>query len=392
MPDRTQDFATELRVLRAARGLSVRELAARTFFSKSYIGMLENGDRPATAEVARRLDDALEAHGALIRLVTGTRPVLTTVEVANGRTQAGLDEPMGAEDVEHLRDTVHHLVALDTAHGSNGLHVSAIRAFETAQARLSRVGVRDKDRADVHAALAEVGEVAAWLAYDSEHQDDSRRVATEAMLVAQTAGDTSMVRFIISHLSMQATYLDRGAEGLALADRVIAEQPRSKRVVGLMRVRRARALARIGDGQRALAELELARRELAGGIGPDDPGWTWWLHTAELAVHEYRIRSLAGDGTGAVTWSENAVLALPSKQGRDQALYRAWLVSDLVDVGAWREADEVVEQLLGKVVAGSSARVPRILRNAERRARRAEAPSWLADSLHEAIETSSRSA
>jgi transcriptional regulator with XRE-family HTH domain len=392
MPERTTEFAAELRRLRAARGLSVRDLAGRTFFSKSYIGMLEHGDRPPTVHVARRLDDALEANGALVQLADAGRPAGSGAETTSGQSRTDLDAPMDADDVQHLHETVHHLVGLDTAHGSSGLYHSAIRAFETAQARLGRVGTRDQDRADVHAALAEVGEVAAWLAYDSEHQDESRRVATEAMIVAQTVGDTSMERFIVSHLSMQATYLGRGAEGLALADRVIAERPRSKRVVGLMRVRRARALARIGDGRRALAEFEIARRELAGGIGPDDPAWSWWLHNAEMAVHESRIRSLSGDLTGAAAWSERAVLALPAKQGRDQALYRAWLISDLVDVGAWREADEVIEQLLGKIPVGSSARVPAILGRTERRAGRAAAPAWFRDSLHEAIGQSTRAA
>ncbi|GID92581.1 helix-turn-helix domain-containing protein [Amorphoplanes digitatis] len=392
MIDAVSAFAAELRRLRAARGLSVRRLADRVYFSKSYIGMLEHGDRAATGRAARRLDDVLEAHGSLIRLVDGAEPVASAADVVNGTARTDADEPMSADDVQHLRDTVHHLVALDTAHGSGGLHLSAIRAFQTARSRLARVGVRAGDRSDVHAALAEVGEVAAWLAYDSEHQDDSRRIATEAMLVAQTAGDTSMARFLASHLSMQATYLGRGAEGLALADRVIAERPKSRRVVGMMRVRRARALAQLGDGRRALAELEKARRELAGGIGPGDPGWTWWLHTAELAVHEARIRSLSDDGRGAATRSERAVLALPAGQGRDQSLYRAWLISDLVDVGAWGEADEVAEELIDRVSTAGTARVPKILGRTVRRARRADAPSWLVDALHEATEASHRAA
>lgn len=392
MTDHADDFAAELRRLRIARCLSVRDLAARTYFSKSYIGMLEHGDRPATAQVAQRLNDALEARGALIRLAHSTARSARATEPAPGHERIDLDEPMSADDAQRLYDTVRHLVALDTAHGSDGLFHSAIRAFETARARLARVGAREPDRADIHAALAEVGEVAAWLAYDSEHHDDSRRVATEAMIVAQTVGDTSMERFIVSHLSMQATYLGRGAEGLALSDRVIAEQPRSRRVVGLMRVRRARALARLGNGRRALAELEIARRELSGGIGPDDPAWSWWLHEAEMAVHESRIRSLSDDRAGAVSWSERAVLTLPAKQGRDQALYRAWLISDLIDVGAWREVDEVVEQLLSKVSVGSSARVPAILGRAERRAGREGAPSWVVDSVREAVSQSTRAA
>ncbi|GIE75790.1 hypothetical protein Aph02nite_17400 [Actinoplanes philippinensis] len=389
MPDLV-DFAAKLRELRDARGLSVRQLADRAYISKSYIGMLERGTRPPTSQIAQRLDDTLEAHGQLVGMVDSAKPAPPAVADLNGKSAVDLAEPMGANDIEHLHETVRHLVALDTAHGSAGLHITALAAFNANRDRLARVGARNPDHADVHAAVAEVGEVAAWLAYDSDQQEDSRRAATEALLIAQRAGDTSMARFLSSHLSMQATYLGQGAEGLAIADQVIAEQPRSKRVVGLMRVRRARALARLGDGQRALAEFNLARRELSGGIGPDDPGWTWWLHTAELAVHESRIRSLAGDGPGAVAWSEQAVQALPARQGRDQVLYRAWLISDLVDVHGWREVDDVVGQLLDTAAAGSSARVPRILRAASRRASRASAPSWLVDSLHDAVEASSQ--
>lgn len=166
---------------------------------------------------------------------------------------------MGAADVHLLHETVRHLVALDTMHGSAGLHANAVRTFRTARRRLSVEGARPAVRADLYAAIAEVGEVAAWLSYDSEQQALSSRVANEAILVAELAGDTSMSRFLRSHLSMQATYRGRGAEGLDLADRVLAETPRSRRVVALLRVRHARALGRLGAPAAALGELERAR-------------------------------------------------------------------------------------------------------------------------------------
>lgn len=378
-------FAADLRRLRTARGLSLRDLAATANYGKSYLHDLETGRKPPTAATAARLDDVLAAGGDLVRHLN---PDYTTPPPHRGLTLAPAEPqaPMGEQDIEDLRATVHHLVALDTLHGSDGLYGSAVRAFRTAHRRLSTVGARPGLRADVHAAVAEVGEVAAWLSYDSEHQDVSRQVAHDARLVAQLAGDTSMARFLLSHLSMQATYLGRGAEGLDLADRVIAEEPHSKRVVGMMRVRRARALGQLGDARTALDELRCARTELAGGIGPNDPGWTWWLHAAELAVHEARIKSAGGDALGAVASSEQSVLHLPAGQGRDQALFRAWLLSDLVDVRAWREADQVAEQLLIKAPVASSARVPRILRAAHRRASRAGAPCWFTDVVREAAE------
>ncbi|MGC5321582.1 helix-turn-helix domain-containing protein [Micromonospora arida] len=62
-------FAPDLRRLREARGLSLRQLAGAVNHGKSLIHQLEAGQTKPTFDVAARLDDALEAQGALARLV-----------------------------------------------------------------------------------------------------------------------------------------------------------------------------------------------------------------------------------------------------------------------------------------------------------------------------------
>ncbi|MET7950422.1 helix-turn-helix transcriptional regulator [Micromonospora sp. NPDC005324] len=62
-------FAGELRHLREALGMSLRQLAAAVNHGKSLIHQLEAGQTKPTVEVAARLDDALQANGALAALV-----------------------------------------------------------------------------------------------------------------------------------------------------------------------------------------------------------------------------------------------------------------------------------------------------------------------------------
>jgi len=62
-------FGSELRRLRQARGLSLNELSALLHYSKGYLGKVERGDKKATADMARRCDETLDARGALARLV-----------------------------------------------------------------------------------------------------------------------------------------------------------------------------------------------------------------------------------------------------------------------------------------------------------------------------------
>ncbi|MEU6061228.1 helix-turn-helix domain-containing protein [Streptomyces sp. NPDC047097] len=67
------DFPAELRRLRMRRGLSLSDLARRTHYSKGYLSKIETGAKPVTDEVARSCDDALRAHGRLLRLVPAAR-------------------------------------------------------------------------------------------------------------------------------------------------------------------------------------------------------------------------------------------------------------------------------------------------------------------------------
>jgi WD40 repeat protein/transcriptional regulator with XRE-family HTH domain len=62
-------FGSELRRLRAQRGVSLAGLSRLVHYSKGYLSKIENGDKPVTLDVARRCDAALGAGGSLVALV-----------------------------------------------------------------------------------------------------------------------------------------------------------------------------------------------------------------------------------------------------------------------------------------------------------------------------------
>ncbi|MGW7056642.1 nSTAND1 domain-containing NTPase [Streptomyces sp. NPDC054887] len=69
-----RSFGEELRRLRSERGISLTALARSIHYSKGYLSKIENGGKPPTPDVARRCDEALEAGGALLRLVADVPP------------------------------------------------------------------------------------------------------------------------------------------------------------------------------------------------------------------------------------------------------------------------------------------------------------------------------
>jgi hypothetical protein len=346
-------FDSEMRRRVLLAGLSIRALAAAVHVDPSYLAKISRGERQPSCKLADAIDRHLGAAGELAALA----------EAEQDAAQRPCTRPLDDSDTERFRATIDRLVELDTAHGSDGLHIVAARAFDQAQKDLATAGAESTALKDLQVTVAELGEVAAWLAYDAEHQDLSRRLATDSLLLTRVSGDTAMERFVLSHLAMQAVYTGRPAEALAISDRVLAEHPRSRRVGAMFRLRRARALGGLGAGQEALDTLHRARSDLMDGTGNNDPDWTWWLHEAELSVHEARLRAAVGDRRGAVEWSQRAVTALPGRQGRDGALYRAWLLRDLVDVHSWRDAARVAGEILARD-KGGTARVPRIVRRA----------------------------
>ncbi|WP_432845928.1 helix-turn-helix domain-containing protein [Amycolatopsis sp. CA-161197] len=63
-------FGRELRRIRGERRLTLAALASVTHYSKGYLSKIETGAKPASADLARRLDTALDAGGHLVRVLT----------------------------------------------------------------------------------------------------------------------------------------------------------------------------------------------------------------------------------------------------------------------------------------------------------------------------------
>ncbi|WP_326837831.1 helix-turn-helix domain-containing protein [Amycolatopsis rhabdoformis] len=63
-------FGRELRRIRGERALTLAALASLTHYSKGYLSKIETGTKPASTDLARRLDTALDAGGHLVRVLT----------------------------------------------------------------------------------------------------------------------------------------------------------------------------------------------------------------------------------------------------------------------------------------------------------------------------------
>ncbi len=289
-------------------------------------------------------------------------PILAVLAVA-GR-------PVGADDIEALRDAVGRLVALDSVIGANDLASAALRLFRSVHRRITAGGYRPAVERDLYAVSAEIAEVAGWLLFDADRHDQARRLNHEAVFYARLAGDRSIEHLVIQNMCLQATHLQRPREGLLLTRTVLDNDRLSPRVAALFRSKEAHTLAVLGARSEALQAMEAARSQFLDGVSTNDPSWAWWVDERQFAGHEAACYAALGDWPSALRLRMQTVDHTPVAHVRDRYVSCALLVDTVTLAGAWSDAVHAIEEVLPYLDDVGSSRTAGWLRDSARRIER----------------------
>lgn len=283
------------------------------------------------------------------------------------------------DDVDQLRASVRQLVTLDTQYGGDDVVRLAVRAFQGAYGRLASGLYVPQAERDLQAVTGELGQVAAWIAYDADQQELSRRLNQDALLTSRLAGDRPMELFQLANLAMQSVHLHRSAEALRIADDIL-DDGLSRRTVALFLVRRARALAQTGQAHRSLDALDHSESLLLDSVAPNDPRWTWWLDNSELAWHRAMCLVDLGERSLAVDLFQAAYQRRPPTARRARFNDLAHLLEAQVALSDWPSVDETAQLVVPQVRDIASQRTAVILRRSAQNIAHADgAPSSLRD-------------
>ncbi|WP_216213705.1 hypothetical protein [Amycolatopsis aidingensis] len=278
--------------------------------------------------------------------------------------------PVGEEFAVAVREKVARLVAGNRTVGGGELAALAAAEFRTARGILTSGWYLPAAWREVTAAAAELGEVAGWLLFDAERQDEARQANLAALALARWAGDTGMARFIRTNQSLAALHTGHARTALRIAEFVYADKPPA-RVQTLAGIRVARALAGLGDAEGSRRALLRALSRYQDGPSERDPAWAWWLDEAELAWHRGMAQADLGDWHPALELLHQAVELTP-EDGWARWVYRAHLLEAAARAGAWRDAEQAAAALRDHLrVATTSARALRAIRGAAMLARAA---------------------
>ncbi|MEU8823536.1 helix-turn-helix transcriptional regulator [Streptomyces sp. NPDC048636] len=380
------EFSQRVRDLLRDRGMSVRAVARQLNYDHAYLSRVLSGKQQPSAQLITGLDNLLQANGELATLAARVAPPTVSPEATDTPALTDrmltLNEARGADLAQAIRETSHRLIALDNELNGVSIAEPAGRAFKVVHRRLGAGDYDSRHERDIQSAAAELAEVAGWALWDAEREDAAQRFNHEALFLADLAGDRSIALLTLQNMAMQSEWRGRNQEALSIARSVLNRRRLSPRVEAMFRIREAKGLVGTGRTSDAIESLGRARSLIEDGSGVGEPAWTWWVTSGEIDRQWGHSLQIAGDAQKAIE------LLLQSVQpGRDvttgySSERVARLAQCLLDVHAWRDAEDVVRSLVTAAPGISSGRTLRLIGHvAKQRERLSGAPTSLTDTL-----------
>jgi transcriptional regulator with XRE-family HTH domain/tetratricopeptide (TPR) repeat protein len=296
-------FGAELLRLRLLAGLSLSELSGLVYYSKGHLSKVENGLKAPGTGLARACDAALDADGALIRLVPPQHRAMASI-VDGDAADAGvwrLDLHPDGSSTAHVGDVRMRLPA-PAAWGATAVSGAVFDALRRSgrdqspstvlpslfgQLHLVRAAATSAGGADrtAHLALgARMTEFAGWMAQEAGDIDRARSFTDLAERLGAQAGLAQMEHHVLVRRALLAMYEGRAQETIDLAAQARANDGAPPRLRCLAALREAQGHALAGDQSRCLRTLDMARSYAARADQQEGtrlgPGTALDVHTA----------------------------------------------------------------------------------------------------------------
>ncbi|WJD99920.1 helix-turn-helix domain-containing protein [Streptomyces antimycoticus] len=380
------EFSQRVRDLLRDRGMSVRAVARHLNYDHAYLSRVLSGKQQPSTQLVTALDNLFKTNGELADIAVRVAPPTASPEAAESPAITDriltLNEARGADFVQAIRETSRRLIVLDNELDGVSIAEPAGRAFKVVHQRLGAGDYDPRYERDIQSAAAELAEITGWALFDAERDGAARHFNREALFLANLSGDRSIALLTLQNMAMHSEWRGRNQEALSIARSVLNRRRLSPRVEAMFRMREAKGLVGTGRTSDAIESLQRARSLIEDGNDVGEPGWAWWLTDREIDGHWGHALQIAGDVRKAIER-----LLQSAQPGRGVAtgyasMSSARLAQCLLDVNAWRDAEDVARSLVTAAPGISSGRTLRLIGQvAKQRERLNGAPPSLTDTL-----------
>jgi transcriptional regulator with XRE-family HTH domain len=251
-------FEEEMRHLMAERRVGLRELARQVNYDPGYLSKVANGRRAVSRDLARRLDEALGAGGALEAF----------------RVSADLHGTFACDDDERLilaarcperldREIIRSLAEALAADYRHTYRVGSVTMLKSATAQLSVVGKLTREaraplRGEVLGIACQYAHFAGWLNASTGRLADAAACFDRALGWAVESGDADMIATTLNLKAHVAWLGGKVGPMIGLSQAAQRSTSTSAGVQALAVQIEARGNALMGDGDGANRKLDEA--------------------------------------------------------------------------------------------------------------------------------------
>lgn len=355
-----------LTIIRSTIGLTQLELASILSWNQSTVQRAEAGTRDTLydircfLEVADALDMPREALAPLV-LGTASHTCLDRDESSDvtldrrqfGGLLAGLaagtvglnvtnvPDVVDAAQMRYLQATVDKLYAADQRIGGGTLARDARHVYDRSRRMLDEASYSESTGRTLMRTVGDLAVCAGWLCYDSADHRSARLLWSDALFLAEQAGDSGLAVRALEKMTLQSVRASQTSGGVGAAREAVrlsrrandlARRDPSPHLHALLAAREAMACAAIGDRHASEAAIGRAWDEVDNGLDGEAPAWVRFVNPSEIAIHEAKARASLGDAPGATRLLRQS-LANPHLSARNAANYQAQLSASLAASG-----------------------------------------------------------
>ncbi|WP_329476136.1 transcriptional regulator [Kribbella sp. NBC_01484] len=300
--------------------------------------------------------------------------------------------------IEQIEQTIPLRQRLDDVSGGGG-HLEYVGAQFRSVALLVRQGGQPRPiEFRLLSALAEIGQLAGWMAFDAGLHGPAQRYLFTALRAAHECGYKSMAAHIVADLAFQAATREQPSDAVALGEsaaKIARRAPASVRASVQTRLAYGHAIA--GD----ISAFEQAHKSavdvLADSDRSEDPAWMYYLTPSHLdtqagyaLTHVGTLASESGDASvgrsmlreGEKLLRKGAYDRPLTAEAQRRALFEgAWLATAAAGRGNLEEACALGRTAVARTATVRSARSLDVLSRLAARLRRARRNEYVRDFL-----------
>ncbi len=248
--------------------------------SGDLLGKIEKAQRRPHEDLVRRLDDALEARGELLRLAA------TFVEIDSAVALPEVESFTPDTAEARLRRLIGEVRSADHIMAAD--RVQEIVGYSKVAERFT-TKVPVNQRAPLLRTVAEAQQLTGWMMFDRGHCANAERMLASARASAERAEALDLVAFVGGpNAAFMSTWTGTPARGAEQAYGAWAWARRSgnRRLAAFVATMAARAHARMGEADLCQRMLSTAETDLARHRAEEfDPDWLAVFDAAALAGH-----------------------------------------------------------------------------------------------------------